>query len=290
MPEIKPVSIDDLQNRHGILYSINSEEPYNGPLKAPSKSDSFVYEGFIKDGLFNGTTSKLNLNGIKILETTTREGKLDGLESEWYKNGKKKSETNFLAGEKHGLETWWFENENKRYETNWKHGKENGLSQEWHGNGQLKLEETLVGGKNIGLKAHWFDNGQKKSEVNYKDGNKIDEKTWHDNGARTAYQPHFVDGKLAVTIESYVNTTRIEMKEHGLNNIQQLIDDKIISVNITDHSPGAEMMIYNFFANETAVDYIKQVIDENGSDIISAYDEEKHKEFVSQIDAKYPSS
>jgi len=65
---------------------------------------------------------------------------------------------------------------------------------------------------------------------------------------------------------------------------------KVITINISDSSPNFTDQVMNLFKNESPVDYIKQMIEENGTSIISLYDETKHQEFERQIDAKYPNS
>jgi antitoxin component YwqK of YwqJK toxin-antitoxin module len=290
MPKNQPVNIEDLNRRSGIYYEKNSEEPYNGPLLSTPTFDRKTYEGSLKDGLFNGVYSEFTLDQQKVLEANFKEGQQDGLVSRWFKTGKKLSEANYSGGEKHGSSITWFENEKKRFESSWKHGKADGLSQDWHGNGQLKFEETFVDGKNVGISTGWYDNGQKKELLEYKDGHQIKKQLWHADGTQLGKtsSAHYLDGKLAVNFHG----NRADLEEHGIRNIKQLIDDKIVTINITDHSPDTENKIINFFNSETAIDYVQQVIRDNPHvlSLVTSFDEEKHNEFVAQIDARYPNN
>ena len=263
-------------------------------------------------------------NGQKHSEISRKKGNKHGLETTWHEDGQKKTEVNYDYNSKEGLETTWNTGGQKFSEINWKNGRQHGLETAWHQNGPKRKEVNYANGLISGLETFWYREGQKERETNYSAGERHGLETlWHYDNPRykeseTNYKHGMEDGLQTLwsssgeveSVRSYKDGIRLyknqhhpnsdtqefgkedfSISEYGLDNLRTLIDEKIISVNITDYSPSTLNQFINFFRDETAIDYIKQVIDEHGSETIaSAYDEEKHKEFVSQIDAKYPNA
>jgi antitoxin component YwqK of YwqJK toxin-antitoxin module len=318
MPENKPINIDDLNLDKGVYYKSNPDEPYSGPLE-----ETGTHSGFIKDGLFSGIITNAHPStkpndGIhplpvqKALEANFKDGKKEGLTTMWHENGQKKFENNFKDGIRSGLGMAWYENGIQEHEVNYKDGKKNGLESWWHENGYERTKINYKDDKQDGLESYWYENGQKHWESNTKDGNKDGlESWWHESGykeSETNYKSGLKNGFKIQWSDGYDKPNRIQhfkdgqrtfyipgqndllFDDFGFNNIESLIRDKIISVNISDSSPNFTDQAMNLFKNESPVDYIKQVIEENGTSIISLYDETKHQEFERQIDAKYPNS
>ena len=102
------VELSKLQDRGGLYYKINSEEPYSG------------------------TSFELYDNGQKKSEGTYKDGKEDGLWTGWYDNGQKEIEGTFKDGKPDGLSTLWYENGQKKQE-----GTENEWTY-WNEDGSLK--------------------------------------------------------------------------------------------------------------------------------------------------------
>ena len=244
-----------------------------------------------KDGKQHGkevvTYISNNPNYIqKNSEINYFDGKKEGLETGWLRNGKKVTERTWKHNLKDGLESLSYQNGQNFSKINYKDGKKDGLSAKYYENGQARFETSYKDDKRDGLETLWSRNGQKESETNYKNGKKEGlRKEWNASG-ELMRTDHYLDGYSAVITDPNSSPTT-QLTNHGLNYLTQLIDEKIISVNITDYSPGFPKKVFNFFANETATDYVKQVVEEHGTPSVSAYDEEKHKEFVSQIDARY---
>ena len=112
-----------LQERNGLKYEVNQEEPFTG---------KFVeYWG----------------NGQKKTEEHYRNGKWDGLQTNWHENGQKSLEANFKNGELDGLAAEWYENGQKWREGNFKNGKEDGLRTVWHENGKKSSVKNYKNGE-----------------------------------------------------------------------------------------------------------------------------------------------
>ncbi len=115
-------TVDYLQDRNGIKYEINAEQPFTG--KYVSKHEKW-YRWWHE-------------NGEKKREVNYKDGKLHGLTTRWHENGQKMYEENFVDGYEHGLATYWYENGSKWIEKNWDNGKRQGKRTEWHRNGQKR--------------------------------------------------------------------------------------------------------------------------------------------------------
>jgi hypothetical protein len=87
--EIRTATLDQLVERQGLYYEINSETPFMGLLRD-------VYP-----------------NGQKKREGNFVRGVLDGGMTAWYENGQKKYEGNFVNGKADGLVTIWYDNGQK---------------------------------------------------------------------------------------------------------------------------------------------------------------------------------
>jgi len=137
-----------LQDRNGIKYEVNQEEPFSGK-----------YVEYHKNG-----------HGQKQSEENYKNGGLDGLVTGWFENGQKGFERNFRNGEEEGLWTEWYENGQKNWEGNYKNGNLEGLWTEWFKNGQKKYELHLKGGKKEGLFTTYDEEGSVIKTETYKDG------------------------------------------------------------------------------------------------------------------------
>ncbi len=80
--------VSQLEERNGLMYEPNKEEPQTGRYVT-------YYE-----------------NGLKESEGNLKEGKENGLWTLWYENGKKKREGNLKEGKLDGLWTLWDKNGN----------------------------------------------------------------------------------------------------------------------------------------------------------------------------------
>tara|TARA_B110000977_G_C10740510_1_gene362820 strand:+ start:243 stop:617 length:375 start_codon:yes stop_codon:yes gene_type:complete len=93
------INSEQLQNRNGLAYEINSNTPYKG-----------FAQSFWK-------------NGKKRSEVNLKAGKQDGLVITWYENGQKSAEGNYKKGQLNGLVTTWHENGQVKKKENYKNGK-----------------------------------------------------------------------------------------------------------------------------------------------------------------------
>ena len=113
----------DAQNRNGLVYLPNQQEPFSGKNLCEYENGQKKFEGGVKDG------------------------KLDGKLTAWYENGQKKAEANVIDGRIiDGKETEWYESGQKKYEKNYKNGKQDGKKIEWDEFGQIEEEVAIFKG------------------------------------------------------------------------------------------------------------------------------------------------
>ena len=106
----------DLEEKEGLFYNKNSNNPYTG------------------------NTFTLDEDGLKYFEGNLIDGLMDGLWIWYYKNGNKESQRNYKNGELEGVKTEWYESGNKKSEVKYDNGYRDGLDIVWHNNGQKKSE------------------------------------------------------------------------------------------------------------------------------------------------------
>ena len=86
------------QERNGLVYLPNQEEPFTGNNLCKHKNGQKKSEGKIKDGKPVGKWTEWYENGQKGSESNWKDGKPDGKWTEWYENGQIKSERNYKDG------------------------------------------------------------------------------------------------------------------------------------------------------------------------------------------------
>ena len=97
---LEGVNWDELEEREGIRYLVNSEKP------------------------FTGKSVSLHANGQKYIEQNWKDGKRDGLYVRWWENGHKGGQANYKGGKLDGLSVSWHNNGRKAGQVNYKEGEE----------------------------------------------------------------------------------------------------------------------------------------------------------------------
>jgi antitoxin component YwqK of YwqJK toxin-antitoxin module len=96
----KTIDVDQLQERGGVYYEVNNQNPYTGLV------------------------TRLYENGQKKKEEDYVDGNHHGKRIGWYKNGQKKYEGDYLGGERNGKEIAWSENGAVLYDKKYVDGME----------------------------------------------------------------------------------------------------------------------------------------------------------------------
>lgn len=77
------VSLSDLQNRSGVLYMPNQEEPFTGIVEDYHSNGQRKFSGRVKNGLQSGIWTNWSSNGQKYAENSYKEGRLHGVCLTW---------------------------------------------------------------------------------------------------------------------------------------------------------------------------------------------------------------
>ena len=156
-----------LQDRSGVTYLPNTQEPFSGYAKRAYENGQIKELAQFKNGYI-----------VRI--------------KEWSENGTPKMEVTLKDGELHGLETLWYKNGQKNTEVNYKDGKMDGLALKWCGNGQKGMEVNWKDGKLISAEV-WKPNGEKCPVTNVKDGNGV--LVWYNEDGRETGRLTLKDGE-----------------------------------------------------------------------------------------------
>jgi antitoxin component YwqK of YwqJK toxin-antitoxin module len=80
------VNFNQLQDRSGMFYLVNSDKPFSGDVVSYANG-RVEFEGKIEKGLREGTWTSYYANGQKKMEGNYKEGVKDGLWTYWKDNG-----------------------------------------------------------------------------------------------------------------------------------------------------------------------------------------------------------
>ncbi len=119
------VPLDQLVERNGITYEINSQTPFTG---------SFV---------------NYHENGQLKVRRNFKDGKRDGLSEDFYENGQLNSKENYKEGELNGLREYYNEKGQLKFIQNWKDGKPDSLWEYFDEEGNLTETEEYKNGELI---------------------------------------------------------------------------------------------------------------------------------------------
>ena len=132
----KVVKSDQIQNREGIPYLVNTDKPFTGKVQT-------FYKGSTK---------------LKKVETL-KNGKGDGVTKWWFENGQLEQEVFYKNGERNGARKRFFQNGQIREDLNYVNDKMDGLCKSWFENGQQEREFIFKDGK-MTSKTQWDKSGQ----------------------------------------------------------------------------------------------------------------------------------
>jgi len=147
-----------LEEREGLAYEANQENPFTGEVITTDKDGKIIKEENFKDGLLHGavTTYHSISKEDTLLDPNSPVKEMSGQ----YTNGKK-----------NGLWTYWAKNSQKIVELTYQDDKFNGKWTSWYINGQKKKEGVYDNGKQIGLWNFWTQDGKQLEVIKDIDGN-----------------------------------------------------------------------------------------------------------------------
>jgi len=88
----------DAQNRNGLVYLPNQQEPFSGKNLCEYENGQKKFEGGVKDGKLDGKITAWYENGQKKYEKNYKNGKQDGKKIEWDEFGQIEEEVAIFKG------------------------------------------------------------------------------------------------------------------------------------------------------------------------------------------------
>jgi len=213
---LKTIKLDEIQDRDGVYYVINSETPFTGLIKQ---------HGY---------------GALRKHEFHCRNGYKHGADITWFKSGQKLRQTYYIDGKRHGVDTEWYDNGQMCRQMNYKNGKMHGVESQWR-------SLSSWPGWRVGNRYKVIQGRMLKSEQKYKDGKvqgatiwQLDSEKLHGiytifyTGAKKAGEVSFTNGVMHGTLTEWYESGKVMRKVKyvkGMNVSQHQIG-KLISKKI----------------------------------------------------------
>lgn len=206
---------NEIQDRNGILYAPNTEQPHSGYLKKVYSNGQVKMLARISLGLIDQAKTWKE-NGIPVYSVEVIPGsltfntipenseeldgtKFHGISRFWFITGQIMLEARYSYGKRNGYSRSWYENGNLKVEENYKDGLKDGNARSWFENGKKWMDYTHWNDKRDGPLVWWYENGEKRQEGNYKGGQRFGEWTYFKDDGSILYRKTFRDGKSVST-------------------------------------------------------------------------------------------
>jgi hypothetical protein len=101
----REVDTDQLAERNGLLFEVNSQTPFSGKAVHYHPNKQKAFEGSYSSGKANGRSTQWYDNGQLAFSGNFKDGLLDGPITVWHPNGQKRQASNFERGTLNGRVT-----------------------------------------------------------------------------------------------------------------------------------------------------------------------------------------
>jgi len=162
----KEIPSDQLVERNGITYEVNSQTPFSGRVVSYHENGQLQSKRNYKDGCLEGLQESYYENGqleekgiykdimdIPMFCSNQLDyGFYDGPYESYYKNGQLKKKENYKDGIiEDGPVEEYYSNGQLSWGRNYKDGTYDGLSESYHANGQLNRRDCYKNGKKVDM-------------------------------------------------------------------------------------------------------------------------------------------
>ena len=106
----KEVPSDQLVERNGVYYEVNSQTGFTGTSISYDSNGHLLEKTTYKNGKYDGTREVYWENGKLMMRETYKNGKRDGISETYYKNGKLLLKSSYKDGEPDGVWETYYEN------------------------------------------------------------------------------------------------------------------------------------------------------------------------------------
>lgn len=153
------VSSDQLENRDGLFYLIESNELYTGKITNYHENGQVQVTAFL-------------INGIA-----------DGVETQWWPNEVKRSVTPYVKGKKEGTRQKWNDSGILWFEAEFKNDMLNGTRTLWNDNGKLRNSHQYIKGKEVDGVVTTYDSlGRRTYDHTIINNQTTESRIYYDNG------------------------------------------------------------------------------------------------------------
>jgi len=166
----KEIDFDNLVERNGKAYEVNSEKPYSGKISKKNNKGQFIITGHYNNGLKDKEWVEYYKNGQKSKVSNFSKNKLNGIQEFYTNKGQLVSKLKYNDGLKNGEFESFYDNGNKKSKGKYSNNNYNGLIEEWYDDSKNKLKGNFINGEYDGLIEIWYSNGKPKSVINYVKG------------------------------------------------------------------------------------------------------------------------
>ncbi|MDG1126993.1 MAG: toxin-antitoxin system YwqK family antitoxin [Hellea sp.] len=166
---VKEVKTEQLVNRDGLDYEINSTTPFTGLSLEYHENGQLKEKVNIKDGRANGPSEVYSKEGVLRSKIDWKEGDIVGM-MVYFENGQLMKNTGHQNMKPQGATEEYYPNGQLKEKMNYKDGELVGVVERYYDNGQLQEKKTYKDGNPIGVVVKYYDNGQIQEKSYYKNG------------------------------------------------------------------------------------------------------------------------
>ncbi|WP_304234832.1 toxin-antitoxin system YwqK family antitoxin [Jiulongibacter sediminis] len=166
----RPVHISKLQQRNGIYYLVNEQEPFEGTAIDTFTNGQIRYFYSIDKGLLEGEIKEFFSNGQLKIKQSYKNGLKEGEVVNHAENGNIIAQGFYSKDTQHGLFKTFDDEGNILIEKNYANGELDGPQKEYHSNGQIHLSYSIKGGEYHGPYESFYSNSNPYEKVEYSNG------------------------------------------------------------------------------------------------------------------------
>jgi antitoxin component YwqK of YwqJK toxin-antitoxin module len=172
----KEIPVNNLVNRQGIFYEINSQTPFTGITLKYHENGQVWFRKTYKDGRLHGLYEAYFENGQLRGIRNYKNGRFHGLYEDYYENGQPARTTNFIGGlEQDGLRQTYYENGQIESIQHMKDGKTHGIREVYSNDGKLEFKQIWKNGRRDGLNLNYvFSTDGDPIKECYRNGNIVE--------------------------------------------------------------------------------------------------------------------
>ena len=198
---VKEVKTDQLVNRNGLDYEINSTTPFTGISLEYHENGQLKEKVNIKDGKANGPSEVYSKEGVIRSKIDWKEGDIVGM-MVYFENGQLMKKTGHSNKKPQGIFAEYYPSGQLKEKMNYEDGKLMGVVERYYDDGQLQEQESYENG-DLSASEKYYPNGQLIEKINYEDGKLMGVvERYYDDG-QLQEKLYYKNGKLEGTLERY---------------------------------------------------------------------------------------